>query len=873
MPKLTRGAAGCCHVQRMLGYHMSGRFCRRTLPALFLGRGDELVPVADLLTPDMMRQMLDAIPHQIAVRDSAGIYLLVNQALADFYGVPQQEIVGKNDEELGRTADEIASNRMSDRHVFLTQREHRSNDEWCFDGQGERRCVHIFKKPLFNEHGEMTSIFSISTDVTVKKRLEDALTLNRSQLDAIINAIPDPVFVKDEKHAWILLNDAFCRFVGMGRDKLMYRHDFEVFPHEEAEHMWVMDEMALRSHEIIETEESLTTPTGEQRWISTKKISYRGQDGKKILVGVIRDLTERRHIEESLKCKTTELESAMAALAQHSSKLERTMHELQLAKERAEEGTRAKSLFLATMSHEIRTPMNGIIGMSNLLLGTEMTTEQLEYAQTVKSCAEALLMLINDILDFSKIEAGKFDIDAIPFDLKVTLEETVDVLAPQASAKNLTLALRVAPTTPRNLVGDPGRLRQIVLNLASNAVKFTTQGHVFIDVDGQIGEDQRAHLLFRVTDTGIGISPEQKIKLFQPFTQADTSTTRKYGGTGLGLTICKRLIELMGGELGLDSVMQRGSTFWFKITLPQSGVAQPVQLVPVAGLRTLIFDAQVLPRRILAEQLTDWKLLVSQANDFDEALFMIKDSIAQNQHYQVIVVDQMTVGDRCEEFAKFVLSENFPRTGLLLLSSVSQRGDAQKMQRFGYQAFLNKPVRESLLYDAISTLWAYLSKGQRVPQLITRYSLSEAAERQEHEQTTLQGKRLLLAEDNPVNQKLAIRLLKKIGCVVDVAHNGLEAVHMASNGYDAILMDCQMPEMDGFEATIAIRKLASHAAHIPIIAMTANAMQGDKERCIEVGMNDYISKPIHPPLLAEVLQRYLGAEKSTTTDVSSLHAA
>ena len=568
---------------------------------------------------------------------------------------------------------------------------------------------------------------------------------------------------------------------------------------------------------------------------------------------------------------TTDIQAAHAELRRSAEHLRNSNCQLDKALQEAQEAARVKASFLATVSHELRTPMNGVIGMTDLLLDTEPSEEQRSYVETIRQCGEALLNLINDILEYGKIEAGKLELECIDFNLRTTVEDVLGQFAERAQTKGLEITGLVHAAVPTGLRGDPGRLRQILTNFVGNAIKFTEQGDVTVQAFLEKDLVDAVVVRFEITDSGIGISSEAQARLFQPFTQADSSTSRKYGGTGLGLAISKQLTEQMGGSVGIVSRPGHGSTFWCTAHFAKQAACS-LAIMPSAeltGRRVLILDDNESNRIILHHLVTGWGMVADQAQDADSAIALLEQQAEKGLSYDVAIVDMLMPGKDGLQFAKEMKAHPVGSlVRLVILTSLIQRGHAELARQAGFVAYLTKPIRHDQLSNCLRTvlgLSGVVNEGTPAvatvpaPPLITQHTFADIES----------APRILVAEDNLINQKLTIRILEKLGYQSDVVENGQEALAaLAKGSYALVLMDCQMPVVDGFEATKLLRQREATAQesaapdsykthHIPIVALTANAMRGDRERCLAAGMDDYLTKPVRKDDLKGVLERWI----------------
>ncbi len=691
---------------------------------------------------------------------------------------------------------------------------------------GQPRWAELVVRVLKDPAGQVIGFAGSAADVHDRRQAEVQLRDQLRFVQDLIEVIPNPIYFKDPEGKYIGFNKAFGTFFGIKRQAWIGRSLFDLLPPEEAVWHQEQDDKLLREGGVQIYEAELHDRNGQSHDALYHKTIFNKSDGSPAgVLGIITDITERKHFEaELLRAKVT-----------------------------AEMANRAKSEFLANMSHEIRTPMNAIIGMTDLVLDTDLGKEQAEYLKMVKSSADALLTIINEILDFSKIEAGKLDLEKIPFSLRDGVGLSVRTLSQRALEKGLDLRYEVHCGVPDSLSGDPHRLRQVLINLISNALKFTAKGEVVVSVHPIEVRADTVTLAFAVRDTGIGIDAEKQKLIFDAFSQADSSTTRRYGGTGLGLAISTRLVHYMGGELTVASAPGQGSTFSFtaRFALAPICAAHKAQLETLDALPVLVVDDNPANRQLLCDMLKNWRMKPLAVDSAAEAYEVLADSVKRGRPFRVVLLDsRMPDMDGFSAAPLLRDSEGPLLPTLLMLTSAGERGDAARCRELGIAGYLMKPIVQSELLDAIMTaLGETAVTGDHA--LITRHSLRENKRRLN----------ILLAEDNPVNRTLAVRVLEKLGHTVAVATDGTEAVDKiksSATGFDAVLMDVQMPMMGGFEATQAIRDwelAAGGTRHTPIIAMTAHAMSGDRERCLEAGMDDYVSKPIQTSALVEALAR------------------
>jgi two-component system, sensor histidine kinase and response regulator len=828
--KVLHRNGGELYIEVILSALRCGDSCRVTILARDITRQKQLEKALHI-SEERARVILDRIEDgcfEVELSDE-GRYLFVNRAFCEITGYPPEEMLGKSYKQFF-DAETIRQLDAAYRNVFETGEPLKTFEYALTRKDGTKRYVEESVSLKRNSQGRPVAFIGIRRDCTERKLAEERLRVSEERYREILEQIEDAYFEVDLRGRFQLVNPAYCRMLGRSPEDVLGKSYKSMVPPDKIAQFYEVYHHVYETGQPAKSFEFEKARTDGSVIFLEESVSLRrGRNGEPIgFHGTIRDITERK----------------------------RTEQELARAKEAAEAANQAKSTFLATMSHEIRTPMNGILGMTELVLDTELTQEQREYLGLVKSSAESLLSIINDVLDFSRIEEGRLGLESIPFDLRESLGEAMKALSFCAHQKGLELVCDVQPDVPERLVGDPTRMRQIVVNLVGNAIKFTEQGEILVSVERESQGTENGEwvrLRFAVADTGIGIPAENQHKVFEAFFQVDGSMARKFGGTGLGLAICRRLVEKMGGRIWVESEPGKGSTFQFAIRLEVQNVASDRSLpLPAEQLRdmpVLVVDDNPTNRKVLNGMLSRWGMKPTAAEGGKAALQALEVAKNMGHPFPLVLLD-----GQMPEMDGFTVAEHIQRNPelagatIMMLTSAGHLGDAARCRELGISAYLVKPIHPGELLEAIC-LVVQKSTPERAATLITRHTLREVRHRM----------KVLLVEDNPVNQKLAAALLEKRGFRVTTMENGKAALAaLEGASFDLLLMDVQMPEMDGFETTAAIREREkSTGRHIPIIAMTAHALKGDQERCLAAGMDAYVSKPIRTSELFETIERTL----------------
>ncbi len=806
---------------------------------LFIARDiTELKQVQEALqiSEKKYRTILEDINEGYSENDLKGNFAFINDAMCRILGYTREELIGMNYRQLMDQAN-AKQNHEIFAEVYRTGKSVKGHQSEYIKKDKTTMVGEISISLMSDARGTPVGFRGLARDITERRQMEETLRQSEERYRSIIEQMDDGYFETDLAGNLTFLNEAVCKHMGYSQAELLGMNDAQYTDEKNAKAVYAAFNQIYRTGIPVKGFDFEVIKKDGSRFCNEISASLiRNSEGSPIgFRGISRDITQRKLAEEELKKTKAAAEAANAA----------------------------KSEFLANMSHEIRTPMNGVIGMSELLLDTALSPEQRQFTEIIHHSSVSLLSILNDILDLSKIEAHKLNLEKLDFNLRVMVEDIAEMTAISAQDKGLEMTALIDPDVPDGLRGDPGRLRQALLNLTGNAVKFTHKGRVMIRVSRILEEEQSVILRFAVHDTGIGILPDRIESLFSPFVQADSSMTRRYGGSGLGLSITRQLAELMGGATGCSSEIGKGSTFWFTAVVekqPPDASAVPEPLADISGLRVLVVDDNPANRLLAMTLLAEWKCRATEAEDGYSALAALNSAKREKDPFQIALLDMMMPGMNGEELGRAIMEDtDLSDTRLIMMTSVGRRGDASRLAGIGFAGYFTKPIRRAHLHDAIALAAGRDKKADGLPGrcLITRHTIARSRGA---------GRKILVAEDNPTSQTVSLALLKKLGYDADIVDTGVAAIEaLRKVPYDLVLMDCRMPEMDGYEAARLIRKKETGVLNpnIPIIAVTAHALTESRSNYLDAGMNDYLAKPIQLKALAEMLSCWLTEQSGT----------